>query len=290
MKKFIIILFIFLAISSNNYGQKLINKSAEKQPIWLIEMPEGKYFNYFSGVASSKISLDEAKEKAILSVLSEIVMSSEVTIESEITLFDQETESELISRVTNEIKLKGTSTSITGLKKEEEYWETIKTETEIIYRYWILMKIHREKYVGVDLSKFELKQTYGPTPIIKSAIIPGWGQIHKKETKKGIIFLTGFVTTLTSGIITNNISHSFTEDAKNANGAEWINYYNDLSNQYYITSMISFVISGAIYGYNIFDSISSKGAKIYAYNNSKNIWFAINNKSSNIGINITVFF
>lgn len=290
MNRFFIYVLLCFTLITNIYSQPLIDKSASAQPSWLTEIPKGKYYYYFSGAASSNNSLDEAKEKAIISVLSEIVMSREVTIESKITLFDQETNDELISRVTNEIKLSGKSSSISGLKKEEEYWESKKSGNVIVYSYWILMKIPKEKYIGVDLSDLELKNSYGITPILKSAIIPGWGQIHKKETKKGIIFLTGFVTTLTSGIITNNISHSFTEDAKNANGAEWINYYNDLSNQYYITSMISFVISGAIYGYNIFDSISSKGAKIYAYNNSNNIWFAINNKSSNIGINITVFF
>lgn len=290
MKKLIVSICILLITLSNAYSQKIIDRSTSKRSTWLKEPPIGKYFNYFSGMASSKRTLDEAKDLAISDVLSEIIMKKEVIVESNITTFEEETEYELISRINKEIKLKGTSTAINGLEKEEEYWETVQTKTDILYRYWILMKIPKKEYMNFNFTKIALEQNYGLTPIVKSIFVPGWGQIHKKETNKGILFLSGFAVTLTSGFITNKISISYEQDAKNANGADWIDYYNDLSDQYYLVSMVLFVFSGAIYGYNVFDAISAKGAKIYAFNDTNNLQIVFNNKSSKIVLKFSIDF
>ena len=276
MKKLYLSIFVLLIVFSLN-AQKVIDSSSIKRPSWLKETPTGKYFKYYSGMSSSKNSLDEAKNLAISDVISEIIIGNEIYVESEITTIEGETETELISRITKEIKLKGKTTSVKGLEKEEEYWESVQTKTDILYRYWILMKIPQKEYINYDFSKIDLNRNYGTTPLIKSIFVPGWGQIHKKETTKGVLLLSGFAVTLTSGIITYNISSSYADDAKTANGADWIEYYNDLSDQYYLASMASFVLTGAIYGYNIFDSISSKGAKIYASNN--NLFLSFNKDS-----------
>ncbi len=277
MKKLYFLFFVLLLVISLN-AQKVIDSSSKKRPTWIKEIPSGKYFKYYSGMSSSKNSLDEAKNLAISDVISEIIMSNEVLVQSEISTIEGETETELITRITKEIKLKGKTTSVKELEKEEEYWESVQTKTDILYRYWILMRIPQKEYLNYDFSKIDLKQTYGATPLIKSIIVPGWGQIQKKETTKGILFLSGFAITLTSGIITYNVSSSYSDDAKTANGADWIKYYNDLSDQYYLASMASFVLAGAIYGYNIFDSISSKGAKIYALQNYY-LFFSVNKDS-----------
>jgi len=195
-----VILLLFIVLSLN--AQKVIDSSSKQRPNWIKETPNGKFFNYYSGISSSKNSLDEAKNLAISDVLSEIIMQNEITVEGAITTFEEETEVELISRITKEIKLKGNSTIINGLEKEEEYWETIQTKTNILFRYWILMRIPQKRYINYSFSPNDLKQTYGAIPIIKSLLIPGWGQIQKKETKKGILFLSGFAVTLTSGFIT----------------------------------------------------------------------------------------
>lgn len=283
-----VILFLFIVYSLS--AQKVIDCSSKNRPNWLKEKVKGNYFKYYSGMSSSENSLDEAKNLAISDVLSEIIMQNEITVESAITTFDKETEKEFISRITKEVKIKGSSSSIKGLEKEEEYWEAIQTKANVLYRYWILMKMPKKQYTNHTFSTNELKQTYGATPIIKSALIPGWGQIQKKETKKGILFLSGFAVSLTSAFITYNISSSYEQDAKNANGAEWITYYNDLSDQYYLISAVSFILSGAIYGYNVFDAISSKGAKIYAFNDTNILKIAFKHKSTKNMIELSIKF
>jgi len=289
MKKSKFIVLILLIVTSLN-AQKVIDSSSKHRPIWLKETPKGEFFNYYSGISSSKNSLDEAKNLAISDVVSEIIMKNEINVEGSITTFKEETQGDLISRITKEIKLKGSTTTIKGFEKEEEYWEIVETKTDILYRYWILMKIPKKGYINYSFKDYELNQTYGATPIIKSSLIPGWGQIHKKETKKGIMFLSGFAVTLTSAFITHNISNSYEQDAKNASGADWISYYNDLSNQYYLISMASYVLSGAIYGYNVFDAVSAKGAKIYSIRKNEDINFTYNDETSAFEINYTIKF
>jgi len=277
------IILIFVGVLySNTVAQNIVNSSSDNKPSWLNAPPTGIFFNYYSGMSSSKRSLDEAKELAVSDALSEIIIQNEIYVESNITTFEKETETELFSRITKEIKVKGKSEAIKGLQKEEEYWEVVKTGGGLIYHYYILMKIPKPQYANHIFSSSELKQTYGLTPIFKSVFIPGWGQIHKNETKKGVLILSGFAVTIASGIITQNISSSYEKDAKSADGKDWIKYYNDLSNQYYLVSMSAYVLASVIYGYNLLDVISSRGDKIYALKNDMNRKLAVTQSSRTI--------
>lgn len=264
------------------YAQKVIDSSAEKRPTWLIEPPTGKYFRYFSGMGSSNNLLSDAKQQAISDVLSEIIMEKRITAKSEIKTFQEQSNNEIISKVSREIQQTGVSTTIDGLLKEEDYWEIAKVRKGSIYRFWILMKFPKPEYYGIDLSMMTVRQSYGVFPIVKSVFVPGWGQIHKKEKKKGFRLLTGFAVTMTAGIAFQSISNNYAVDAQNADSGEWIDYYNTLSEQYYLASTISYILAGAIYGYNVYDAISSKGAKIYALNKNTGIYLTLTQANNRV--------
>jgi len=219
-------------------------------------------------MGSSHNSLADAKQQAISDVLSEIIMEKRIIAKSEIKTFQEQSNSEIISKVSREIQQTGMSRTIDGLLKEEDYWEIAKVRKSSIYRFWILMKFPKPEYNSLDISMMAVKQSYGVVPIGKSVLVPGWGQIHKKENKKGWWFLTGSLLSLSSGILCQSISDNYNVNANNADSGEWIEYYNTLSEQYYLASMFSYVICGSIYSYNIYDAISSKGAKIYSFNNN----------------------
>ena len=273
------------------FAQKVIDSSTEKRPTWSIEPPTGKYFRYFSGMGSSNNSLADAKQQAISDVLSEIIMEKRITAKSEIKTFQEQSNSEIISKVSREIQQTGMSTTIDGLLKEEDYWEIAKVHKGSIYRFWILMKFPKPEYNGFDLAMMTVKQSYGVFPIVKSVFVPGWGQIHKKEKKKGLRLLTGFAVTLTAGIVSQSMSNNYAVDAQNADTGEWIDYYNTLSEQYYLASTISYILAGSIYGYNVYDAISSKGAKIYALNDDVGVFLTLaqgNNQVPQLSISINL--
>jgi hypothetical protein len=297
--KFILskIFFTFSILLSFAIGKDKIHSSSYQKPSWLLEPPKGKYFDYYTSLGISDASLVSAQKQAITNILSAIVMEKSVTIQSELKTSISETmetingktKSSLIDKATMEVIATGQSETVENLSKEEEYWEEIINNGKYEYRYWMLMKRPKPKYNGLDLSMMTVKQSYGVFPIVKSVFVPGWGQIHKKEKKKGLRFLTGFAVTLTAGIASQSFSNNYAVDAQNADTGEWIGYYNTLSEQYYLASTISYILAGAIYGYNVYDAISSKGAKIYAIADDVGVYLTLaqgNNQVPQLSISI----
>lgn len=257
---------ILLLLINNIFAQGLvIDSSSKNKPSWLIEPPKGKYFKYYSGMGSSQNSLDNAKEHAISSVLSEIIMEGEIVVSSVIRDFYQQKNSEIISDVSREILQKGTSTIIKGLSKEEEYWQTKKTTNGLLYECWILMKIPKPEYIDFDIPD---QKGYGFSPVWRSALIPGWGQFHKGEPQKGWRFLISETVCVSSFFISNYFSQNYNRKAENERDYDRRKFYNNWSNRSYTIGTVSGIVGGAIYIYNVFDSVTSKGAKRYAFQNS----------------------
>ena len=295
--KWSLIFFIYNWIVSNLLGQNIHNSSVPHPPNWIVESPTGKYYTYHTGMGINDSSLAEAQKHAITNILSSIVMERSVTVQSELKTSISETiettngktKYSLIDKATQEILAKGESTTIESLIKEEEYWEELVINGKSEYRFWLLMKIPKPEYIGLNPSMMSVNQTYGVFPIVKSLLVPGWGQIHKKEAKKRYRFLIGFSAALTTGVITQSMSNNYMIDAQNSGDAEWIEYYNTLSDQYYIASTVSYILASAIYGYNVYDAISSKGAKIYALNDDVGVFLTLaqgNNQVPQLSISI----
>ena len=279
MKRYSFFFFIGIInqlLNSSLYGQwKVVDASADTKPPWINETPIGNAYTYYSGLGSSTTSLQQAQENAVGGVLQRLVEEGTFNVSIESTTETSETrhsvsgsdQFEVTDEFIREVVLTGTSKTLSNLQKEEDYWQTFKMPGGVKYQYWVLFKIPKH---GIYPSMIT-PAGYGVAPIWRSMLLPGWGQIHKKEPKKGRRLLAGFVISLTTGVATQHLSNNFAIDAENATDGEWIEYYNTLSEQYYLTSTISYILSGAIYGYNVYDSIASKGAKIYAHSGSSDI-------------------
>lgn len=91
---------VFLAVVSQLiFAQRVVDRSASELPPWTTEPPVGKYFTYYSGVGSSPNSLSDAKEQSIANVLSEIIMEGEISAESRIETFQQQSKEGIIRRL-----------------------------------------------------------------------------------------------------------------------------------------------------------------------------------------------
>ena len=242
-------------------AQHVVEQSAPKPPTWLMEPPAGTYYTYYSGIGSSSLSLASAKEQAISNVLSEIIMGGEITAQSQITTFQQQSNLGNLSEVTREIQQTGKSTTIKGLEKEEEYWETLKKGSELSYRYWILMRKQKPEYVGLE---FTIKQGYGIAPVWRSILVPGWGQINKGESKKGIRILGAEAVLISTFLISQNLSHDYSRKASLERDADRRTFYNQMSNRSYAIALVSGIMGGVGYFYNVFDAVTGQGAKKYA--------------------------
>ena len=242
-------------------AQQVVETSASKPPTWLREPPTGTYYAYYSGIGSSSLSLADAKEQAIANVLSEIIMGGKITAQSQITTYQQQSTLGNLSKVTREIQQTGKSTVIRGLQKEEDYWEALKKGSETTYRYWILMRQQKPEYSGLE---FTIKQGYGFEPVWRSILVPGWGQIKKGETSKGIRILGAETVLISTFLISQNLSSDYSRKASLERDADRRTFYNQMSNRSYAVGLVSGIMAGVGYFYNVFDAGTGQGAKKYA--------------------------
>ncbi|MBT7093601.1 MAG: hypothetical protein HN936_10165 [Bacteroidetes bacterium] len=263
------LILIFLLSAAPGFSQwKIVDSSADAKPSWVTEAPNGKVFRYYSGMGSSNTSLQQAQENAVGNILQQLVeegtfnVSIESTTEVSETIHTSSsgTDFEISDDFIRELVRTGTSKAIQGLRKEEEYWQSVKISQSIEYQYWVLFKIPKP---GVDPNIF-LKQGYGLAPIWRSALLPGWGQRYKGEKRKGSRFLTATATVGAASFLSFYMSDSYSQKAENERDIDNRNFYNDWSNRSYTIGIISSLITGGIYGYNIFDAMTASGAKRYA--------------------------
>ena len=262
---------------------------SKTRPIWLKELPKGKYYYYFSGVGSSS-SIDEAKNIAIGNALSQNAFKEKLKIIGTLTTIKSEQinqskngiDYELREKARQELILKSESSTIKGLNIEEEYWDEEKTSAGIKYNFWILMKLPKTNNIPAQ------ELTYGITPICKSAIVPGWGQFHKGETQKGLLFLVGEGLLVSSIFVSDYLYRDYNQKAWDTKSdIELSNEYNSLSGQWKTVRTFSVVGAAVIYIFNIVDVVSTKGAKIYA-SDSSYPHFALNSGSEIGGITLAL--
>jgi len=254
-------MFLIFVLGAELSAQKILEQSAPKHPAWQQVLPMGTYYQYYFGAGSSTTSLQDAKEQAINSVLSEIVLSGTISANSKVQTFRKKTNKGSIREVTAEVDQTGQTTIIKGLSKEDAYWQIKKTNTGVIYEYWILMRTPKPGFLDMDMT---VDQGYGFPPVWRSAIIPGWGQRYKGENRKGAYFLSTTAISASVSVISLFMSDSYSRKALHERDIDNRKFFNKWSDRSYTIGIISGLISSGLYGYNIFDAATAPGAKRYA--------------------------
>ncbi len=277
-KKIGLVILIFVLI--NFLSAKVINSSEKKLPTWIYESPKGDKFFYYSGIGSSKKTLEEAKHIAISDVISEIIQEGKITIDGSIYSksgeYENYEEVNTVNEIVKEINIKGETQKIAGLKTEDIYWQEEENGNELIYRYWILMRLPK----NIKDINFQINQTYGFAPVWRSALIPGWGQFFKKQTKKGYIFLGSETVLVGAALFSNYLSIHYNDKANKEMNITTRKEYMDWSDSAEAIAITTGIAAGVVYFYNVFDSITSKGAKKYAANSNQIELFTNINKEN----------
>ena len=267
--------FAFIILFSSSFGQwKVVDSSADSKPTWVAETPTGKVFRYYSGMGSSNTSLQQAQENAVANILQQIVEEGtfNVSVESmtEISESIQTTAGgtnfEITDDFIREVIRTGTSKAIHGLRKEEEYWQSVNSSNGLEHQFWVLFMVPKP---GMSSNTFA-NQGYGFDPVWRSIILPGWGQRYKGEKNKGSQYLTATATAGGATFLAFYMSDSYTRKAENERDLENRKFYNDWSGRSHTIGIISGLIAGGLYGYNIFDAMTAPGAKKYASGSPSN--------------------
>ncbi|NQT63604.1 MAG: hypothetical protein HQ556_11645 [Candidatus Marinimicrobia bacterium] len=261
-------LLLILATITGYSQWKIVDSSADKKPEWVNEAPKGQVFRYYSGMGSSNTSLQHAQENAVSSILQQLVEEGTFNVSIESTTETSETiqttsgipEFEISDDFIREVIRTGTSKAIRGLRKEEEFWQSVKTGQGLEYQYWVLFKIPKP---GLNPDTI-IMQGYGFAPVWRSVLLPGWGQRYKGERHKGSRLLISTASAGAATFVSFYMSDSYTQKAETERDIDNRNFYNDWSNRSYTIGILSGLLTSGIYGYNIFDALTAPGAKKYA--------------------------
>ena len=281
-------IFFCLIICVNNICTQVIRKSNDFPPPWKSgDMPkidnEKFYLEVFQGGGKT---IEEARESAIRGLISNIARSKGQKITVEQT-------SKVIANRENKTynqKIEKTSAYIIHTDEFEAsfelidtYWEESRNENGTYYNCWALFEIAKDPNTK-NFDKIQFSTNYGVLPVLKSAIVPGWGQFSKMQKVKGLSIFVGEAALLGFGLVAENMRVDLITKMNNSRDVVFKKQCLDLANNWENGRNISFAATGALYVYNLIDAAVSKGAKRYIYNKKISLYPVYNNAGAGIAL------
>ena len=261
-----------LIFSCSTWAQESLisssNNSAGKLP-WVIgSLPENSTkFNY-KVIEGQSTNLSDAKKSTISTLAFELGTESGVKISSETISNIQEqisnNESSFDSDFKETIKIaqKGFEVSFS---KVDEYYELIKAnDGSLYYRVWILYSIGTKSR---NTPKINYTTYYGWDAGLKSAIIPGWGQLFKKNKKKGVIFMAGAAGSLGFYLYSQNKYKYNINRLEESSSLDIKLEYSSRADKFNSYKNISLGAAAVVWIWSIVDAVSTDGAPKYTQRN-----------------------
>lgn len=224
-------------------------------PAWVHEMPQGFAFDYFVGRAEDQESPVRASKAAVSNAISNIIAKGLITVTSEVVSAQTERSSarsaELLSDISEEVRVKGHSTKLEGLEQVE---------------------IHTDSCNGINVA-FALirlpakKPKPAPTAWTytwRSLLLPGWGQFEKNHPGKGLTIALGEVVLIPAAITMWVLSNNYLTDAAATNNQDERDWLEQRSNLTYNVFLGALVAAAGLYVYNVIDVVASEPTNIYA--------------------------
>jgi len=108
---------------------------------------------------------------------------------------------------------------------------------------------------------------YGWEAGYRSLLVPGWGQFHKKNRKKGYLFISAAVTSTGSFLYTQNEYNYNINRLQEATSLEIQQEYSSRADEFKSYKNISLGAMAAVWIWSVVDAVSNDGAPKYANNN-----------------------
>lgn len=189
---YLVLLVVFVFTFPINAQRRNKNYDVKKIPPWVAgHLPPDSDKIRYKVTYGEGISYQKAQEDATASLITEIGWENGITVSTQTIDELKHTinnDSSSFSQNTKTITIIKQDDYSTSIAKVDEYLEFNESSPGIItYKVWQLYAIDCPW-----ASKINLKYTtkYGfKTAGWKSLIVPGWGQIHKKQFVKGFVFI-----------------------------------------------------------------------------------------------------
>ncbi|MCX6169995.1 MAG: DUF5683 domain-containing protein [Ignavibacteriales bacterium] len=245
MNKLLILITLFFTFYENIFPQV--------RPNWIQNPPlqSSGYGTFYYKVASAEdIDAASARISAIATALYEGALK--------IGLFVN------LDEIKSAIKKKGIPGASVDIKLPInivcDYTESLFTKRG--YKVWVLCQVAERGNIDPNFENFN--DCY-PTTLItgfnalwRSIVVPGWGQLYKNDSFKGISFMVGSIGGLAGGLILKQLSIDATNKALSARTQAVRDFYNNESKNYDTYSKISLITAAALYIWNVIDAVAVK--------------------------------
>lgn len=259
-------------------------KSDKYEPAWMRgDMPAKTNQSYdFRTMTGQGGTLTDARRDATMALLNELMQAQGVTVSG----------TEKVKMLSQSVDGKYSDSSLFdseynieygnhryAFKAVDEYWELVGG----IYHCYILFEVACNA-AQVSFETVEYTTNYGVSAGLRSIIVPGWGQMYKRQTVKGVAILSAAVIGATGIVISDNQRASYRNKAEIATNVELRNSYQNKSNSWGNVRNGFIVGTAAVYVYNLVDAFASKGAKRYKKRNMAVVPFVGANDSFGMSI------
>lgn len=259
-------------------------KSDKYEPAWMRgDMPAKTNQSYdFRTMTGQGGTLTDARRDATMALLNELMQAQGVTVSGteKVKMLSQSVDGEHFdsSLFDSEYNIEYGNHRY-AFKAVDEYWELVGG----IYQCHILFEVARNA-AQVSFETVEYTTNYGVSAGLRSVIVPGWGQMYKRQTVKGVAILSAAVIGATGIVISDNQRASYRNKAEIATNVELRNSYQNKSNSWGNVRNGFIVGTAAVYVYNLVDAFASKGAKRYKKRNMAVVPFVGANDSFGMSI------
>ncbi len=153
----------------------------------------------------------------------------------------------------NEIQVGGKKDLTIKARIIAEYHEIVSPGNHKVY-----LLVQTVKNPTFNYDPVRLTDKYGFSPRV---FVPGWAQLHKGSTGKGICFIASEIVFAGGAFYANSMRNSCINKINSTHNASVVTAYTNKANTWTTVRNLSIIGAGVMYVWNVIDGIAAKGEK-----------------------------
>ena len=252
--------FILSTFSNTICAQKVLRKSESMRPAWLASRtpnPSNNTFHFQTVEAEGK-TLEEARQACLQHLSDYVERSWKISGKSTTDVRAEETDGKYSesSVFTFQYQVDGETVEVLA-NKYDEYWECLYDPSGERYRCYALYGV--ADVAAPDFDRVSFTRKYGARGLVRSVFIPGWGQMYKGSTAKGLCILGGEAVLVGGILVAENLRSSYVK--KMHEQPDHLQTYNTKADNWENVRNGFIGAAAALYVYNIVDALVANGRK-----------------------------
>ncbi len=240
-------------------------RSEKIKPAWLKKLPAPSNGTFTYVVSqNSAFSIKEAREACLTGLVIDsgfengmvVVSNINSTLSNSMVWQGDKLESSAEESYSATSTMKGKETPL-ALKSIAEYWERDRSGEYRLYSLYAKSSLGQQPV----FDNVQVTTAYGGRGLWRSAIIPGWGQMYKGSTGKGIAILSGTAVCAGGIVYTEYLRKAYIGKMKNSmHDVQKAQAYQNRAKTFGLYRNVCIGATAALYIYNLIDAAIAPGA------------------------------